>query len=362
MAVHEHASALHELGHEVHVLYSHWQHEPITPRAHYHVHFTHQFNSPGINLDIFSFASALAQLMMQLRFDVIHSNAEEGFFAKWIARATGAVTVSTLHAARLPGVPFFQRWRSDQRGAINDIDYHLLRSTLHRANHIIALSDYSRNVLLDTFGEAWDGRISIISPGIDGSWFSGERHPGNGFRLVTWGRLVTGKGIEDLLAAIARLAPELPDLTLTIFGDGDSAEQYRNLALLLGLEGRVCFAGFASPAKIQAFALGCHVAVFPSHIENSPRSAVEAAALALPVVATRVGSMAERLIDGQEALLFSAGDVAGLCAAIRSLHQDPARATAMGKAARRAVNGLRWSANAACTIELYRLLLDDKGN
>jgi glycogen(starch) synthase len=362
MAVHEHASALQELGHEVHVLYSRWPDEQVVPRASYRVHFTHQFDCPRINLDIFSFAPALLRLMTRHRFDVIHSNSEVGFFASWIARAGRAVNVSTLHAARLPREAFVQSLRHDPRRAINHIDYHLLRATLERADHVIALGDHSRNVLLGAFGEAWLERSSIIAPGINAAWFSGERQPGDGFRLVTWGRLVPRKGIKDLLAAVARLAPEMPELTLTIFGEGEAAGQYRDFAAQLGLDGRVRFAGLASPTQIQAFALGCHLAVFPSHVESFLRSALEAAAMGLPVVAARVGSMAERLTDGERALLFQPGDVPALCAAIRALYRHPARGAEMGEAARLAAKGLRWPVNAARTVELYRALLDRVGN
>lgn len=362
LAVHEHATALHEAGHEVHALYSHWRHEPVTPRARYAVHLTHQFDCPRVNLDFISFGLALARLARRFRFDVIHNNAEEGFFAGRVADAHGAVTVSTLHAARLPAEPFARRLRRDPSGALRDVDYHLLRATLGRAHHIIALGNHSRDTVLGALGEAWRQRVTIIPPGIQDSWFAGSHRAADGFRLVTWSRLVARKGIEDLLEAVARLAPEMPELTLTVFGEGDAAQQYRELAARLGVADRTRFAGFAPPEEIQAFALGCHAAVFPSHVENSPRSAVEAAALGLPVVATFAGSTAERLKDGESALLIRPGDIDALCEAIRVMMGDRGRAAGMGESARRAVSGLRWSTNAAHTVELYRSLLGRRGN
>jgi glycosyltransferase involved in cell wall biosynthesis len=76
------------------------------------------------------------------------------------------------------------------------------------------------------------------------------------------------------------------------------------------------------------------VFAFPSDLDNSPYSVVEAMVAGLPVVATRVGGVPEMVVDGERGLLVG-GDDAQLAAAIASLLDDPDRRHEMGVAVRR---------------------------
>lgn len=364
MSVHEQATALYELGHEVHVLYSRWKREATVPRASYQVHLTHQFDCGDINIDALSFLLSLKRLTQKHRFDVLHSNAEEGLFNKWIARSSGAVCVSTFHGSQLPHDSFVQRFLRTPLSFTNDLDYSLLRSTLQRADHVIALGEYGKRILLDALGESHRHKISVIPPGIDSSWFSGEYRgcPPGEMRLVTWSRLVPRKGIEDIIAATTNLSSRLPDFIWTIFGNGEAASEYKEEAKRLGLLKHLRFVGKASASAIQAFALGCHAAIFPSHSEGFSRGPHEAAALGLPIIATRVGSIDERFKNGEGILMISPGDVDELCQAILTIWRYPAYAVAMGSVARQAVMGLTWSANGIRTLELYQSILSQHRN
>jgi glycosyltransferase involved in cell wall biosynthesis len=78
------------------------------------------------------------------------------------------------------------------------------------------------------------------------------------------------------------------------------------------------------------------VFVFPTEMDNSPYSVLEAMRAGVPVVATRVGALPEMVDDGVTGLLV-AHDDADLAAAIGSLLADPARVEAMGAAGRKRV-------------------------
>jgi glycosyltransferase involved in cell wall biosynthesis len=78
------------------------------------------------------------------------------------------------------------------------------------------------------------------------------------------------------------------------------------------------------------------VFVFPTEMDNSPYSVLEAMRAGVPVVATRVGALPEMVRDGVTGLLV-AHDDADLAAAIGSLLADPARVEAMGAAGRERV-------------------------
>jgi glycosyltransferase involved in cell wall biosynthesis len=87
---------------------------------------------------------------------------------------------------------------------------------------------------------------------------------------------------------------------------------------------------------------GCTLFVLPSHYEGSPLVNVEAMAVGKPVIATRVGGVAEVVIDGETGLLTAAGDPAGLADALCRLLENPGLAEKLGKAGRREVATLDW--------------------
>ena len=68
--------------------------------------------------------------------------------------------------------------------------------------------------------------------------------------------------------------------------------------------------------------------------ENFPRTLVEAFGAGLPVIASRIGSLAELVEDGKTGLLFEPGDANDLCRTMRWAHEHPIEMAAMGRRAR----------------------------
>jgi glycosyltransferase involved in cell wall biosynthesis len=125
--------------------------------------------------------------------------------------------------------------------------------------------------------------------------------PVNGKIIGTVARLTPLKGIDDALRAFAQLAPEFPELTYLIVGDGESMSAYKELAASLGISDRVIFAGYQSDVALYLSAMDLFL--FPSLKEAMGIALAEAMAAGLPTVATNVGGIPEVLADGSGILV-----------------------------------------------------------
>ncbi len=132
------------------------------------------------------------------------------------------------------------------------------------------------------------------------------------------GELRLLKGVDVFLQALAKLKASRP-ASAVIIGSGPDEQSFRTLCGSLDLSAQVTF---KAPMPIRkAFKLG-QVMVMPSRAESFPYVILETAAAAVPLIATRVGGIAEIFGDRREALL-PPGDVDALADAMRRALEHP---------------------------------------
>jgi glycosyltransferase involved in cell wall biosynthesis len=142
------------------------------------------------------------------------------------------------------------------------------------------------------------------------------------------------------LRAAALVRRELPQARFLVVGDGPQRAPLEQLAGQLGLSDAVRFLG--TRADVPEILSVVDLVLLTSHIEASPVSLLEAMASEKAVVATRVGSVEEAVVDGRTGYLVPPGDADGLARRTLELLGRRDRATAMGRAGRQHVLG-RWS-------------------
>lgn len=353
IAVHHLACALHAKGHEVHVLYSRCPGEAVSVSVPYKIHWVRHFNVATVNLNIFSFGWALCRLTRKNRFDVIHGNAEEAFFASRAGRKFGAKFFFTSHAPRIPSTGIL-------RGLLNplfflkNVNFYLLRFAAARARRIVTFSQFSKNLVVAGLGQHWEDRVEVIAPGIESSWFEVERNPASEPSLIFWGRMEEEKGIPELLQALKNVAESVPEVRLTLIGEGNRLDEYKALTETLGIAARVTFTGWLEVPQIQDLAARCRLGIFPSRIESFGLSAAEAMAAQLPVIATRAGALPEIVDDGVTGTLVPSRDPQALGRAIEEALADPSRCSGMAEKGREVIRrSFSWDAAADKIIELY---------
>jgi glycosyltransferase involved in cell wall biosynthesis len=112
-------------------------------------------------------------------------------------------------------------------------------------------------------------------------------------------------------------------------GDGSHKTQLQRLVQTLGLREEVSFVGFVK--DVPKFLSSIDVLVLPSLHEGLGVAALEGMAAGKPVVATRVGGLAESVVGGETGFLVPPEDGAALANAIEKLVADPSMARAMGR-------------------------------
>jgi glycosyltransferase involved in cell wall biosynthesis len=144
----------------------------------------------------------------------------------------------------------------------------------------------------------------------------------NGFLFV--GRLSVEKGIETLALAMKQVS----HIELRVAGTGPESPLLDNIGALQML-------GALSADEVRAQMNQSTALVLPSiWYENFPRVLVEALACSLPVIASRIGALAELIEDGVTGLLFEPGNATDLAAKINWAQQNPHKMREMGRNAR----------------------------
>lgn len=145
------------------------------------------------------------------------------------------------------------------------------------------------------------------------------------------GRVLAEKGLSLLLRAW-RLLPK--GITLRVVGDGPALMNLRSRALQEGLS-TISFEGRKTYAETIAMIKGARFLVFPSvWYETFGRSIAEAFACGVPVIASRLGAMAEIVEDGRTGFHVTPGDADDLADKIAWAWNNPHRLEEMGRQAR----------------------------
>lgn len=227
-----------------------------------------------------------------------------------------------------------------------------------RADRVIAISGAVRAALVDHGVSA--ERIVVIPSAVDLGAMRGQAAVDLQARLhlpagtplaLNIAALTPEKDHETLLDAAARAHTMLPSLHWVIIGDGPLRDDIRRRIRELHLESSVSLLGFV--AEPDRFLPHASVFVLTSRAEGLGSSVLAAWARGVPVVATRVGGLAELLADG-DGLAVEPGDAAGLAEAVTRVVADSTLHTDLARRGRAAVQRYDVGGMAERVLTVYR--------
>jgi len=268
----------------------------------------------------FDVRAALVLRRLAPGFDVVHFHTARAHALAPLSRGRGARLVVTRRMDYVPtGGPY-------------------VRFLYNRSvDAVIAISEGVRTALIRVGVRA--ERIRVVPSGIDARALAAppaaraavRREWGLGddeVAVVALGALEVRKGHAVLLAAAAGLASAAPRLRYVFCGEGRQAKALAGAAA--ALDGAVEMVGFRR--DVAACLAAADIVALPSLQEGLGVAALEAMAASRPVVASRVGGLAEAVVHEETGLLVPPGDPTALAAALARLARDPDLRARLGAA------------------------------
>ncbi|MGI9145259.1 MAG: glycosyltransferase family 4 protein [Chloroflexota bacterium] len=286
--------------------------------------------------------------------DIVHSN--NFFCPPRLRRARLVYTLHDLAFATHPEWTTEANWHTCFSGVFEASLY---------ADHILAVSNYTRRQFLEMFPYFPEARISVV---YEASRFAGPTASAAPHGLVHlqprefWlavGTTEPRKNHLRLLAAYARLrATHSATYPLVLVGGaGWMMDDLGARIESLGLVGHVQRLGYVDDLALQWLYQNCTAFCYPSLLEGFGLPVVEAMSLGAAVLTSSVTSLPE--VVGDAGVLVDPFDVDAICAGMRLLAEDATRLARLRADALRRARQFSWRSAAAQVIDLYRALLEE---
>ena len=247
------------------------------------------------------------------RVDLLHVMANSGW--SWYFYAAPAIWVGNIRS-----VPVVVNYRGG--GASPFLMHHAryVRSTLRRARAVVVPSGFLREVFLG-FGIGSE----IVPNVIDTRKFHPKNRTIEGCHSHRKAHIVIMRNLEPIydiatgIQAFSLVRNQLPDVHLTIAGDGPERGPLEQLTRELELNGSVTFAGRLHSDDVAKLYRSADLMLNSTLVDNMPNSILEAMASGVPIVTTNVGGIPHIVEDGRTALMVRPRDVGAMAEAIVKL-------------------------------------------
>ena len=232
---------------------------------------------------------------------------------------------------------------------ILDNPYNFLYKSWSGFTSIVAISNFVKRELIDWGVD--EKNVAVVYDGVDPEKFkkqltfydllaAQQKATGNAsiFRCGFIGQLSNVKGLHVLIQAIAKVQEQIPQILLTIVGEGEARAHLEWLIRQLNLSEKIKLVGYKE--DFLNWIWNFNLFILPSLNESLGIAAIEASACAKPVIATKVGGLPEVIESEQSGLLVAPESSDDLARAILMLYQDPAKAKRLALAGRQRVEKL----------------------
>lgn len=304
----------------------------------------------GANLmeEVARYAIVAGELAAKLKdeFDVIHAHDWLTYYAGIAAKqASGKPLVVHIHATEF-----------DRSGSgINQPVYNMERAGFEAADRIIAVSDLTRNIVINKYGIAPEKVVRVHNAVNFSVKKQMEVERGVDDKIVTFlGRITYQKGPDYFVEAAAKVLKRIPNVRFVMAGSGDMMNHVIRRVAKLGISDRFHFAGFLRGDDVQKMFAMSDVYIMPSVSEPFGISPLEAMRENVPVIISKQSGVAEVL---EYALKVDYWDVDAMADAIYALIKYPALGKMFAREGLEEVTSLKWDDSAKEVKDVYESLM-----
>lgn len=200
----------------------------------------------------------------------------------------------------------------------------MITGMLKNADKIIALGESWEKTLLQIEPKA---STAVLMNSVPIPVNSGRAPDQTFFSILFLAVLIQRKGILDLIAASAQVIQEAKkqrrQVIFHIAGDGELMKRAKKLVADYGLSDSYRFYGWIGEQQKKELLFNADLFVLPSYNEGLPMSILEALSYGIPIISTKVGSINEAVIEGENGYLIKAGDIQALASRMLDIMNSP---------------------------------------
>jgi len=297
--------------------------------------------------EVHRYAAIATELASNEDFDIVHAHDWMTYPAAIaVASLTGKPLVVHIHSTEFD--------RSGEN--VNQTIYDFERQGFHAADRIIAVSHYTRNILINRYGVNGD-KIEVVHNGVDrsngnnGGSSLGQAGIEKDEKLVLFlGRITMQKGPEYFLQAAKKVLEIMDDVKFVMAGTGDMMHRSINMAAELGIAGKVLFTGFLQGEQVRKIYQMADLYVMPSVSEPFGIAPLEALNYDVPVIISKQSGVSEVLTHALKVDFWDIDEMANKIIAV--LRHEPLQNT-LRDYGNYEVRKLRWEDSAAKCARIY---------
>jgi len=276
----------------------------------------------------------LEKLLREQKPDIVHTHSgKAGILGRLAARRVGVPVI--IHHIHGPSFGPFQ-------GAIANFVFTAVEKYAARVtDHFFCSADAMTKLYLDA-GIGKPEQFTRIFSGFDLQPFlnaandlSLRKQLGldeNHFVIGKVARIYKLKGHADLLAAFAKIVPQIPHARLLFVGDGSLRGEIQNQIHALGLSGKVVFTGLVPPGEVARYVGIMDCLAHFSYREALSRALPQALAVGKPVIAYDFDGADEVCLENKTGYIVRTGDIETAAQRILQLANDPSLREKFGQA------------------------------
>lgn len=297
------------------------------------------------------YASKVMEIATVEDFDLIHAH-------DWMTYAAG------IAVAKLSGKPFIAHVHStefDRSGEhVNQSIYDIERQGMHSASKIIAVSNYTRNIIVSRYGVAPE-KVEVVYNGIEynnsNNGVSADALTEKTDRIVLFlGRITMQKGPEYFLAAAKKVLEKMDNVKFIMAGDGDMTHRMVEYAAYLGIGHKVLFTRFLQGVYVDRAYQMADLYVMPSVSEPFGITPLESLKHNVPVLISKQSGIAELLIHALKVDFWDINQMANKMVAVLKF---PVLMRALRDNGQSELYKFRWEDAAAKIKGLYKKILTE---